>query len=266
DMVDHIPPLVVVAQRELRGIHVAAVVLVAVGRTADLKMALRSPRTIALAALTGSLVALNWSVYVWAVFIDRTIDTALGYFINPLISVAMGAVLLGERLERAQLAAVGLALVAVAILTMDAGGLPWISLVLAFSFASYGFLRKTLPIGPSQGFFLETLILAIPAILYVGWLQANGAGHFVVSEPRNMLLLAACGTATAVPLLLFGFGARLLRLSTLGLMQYIAPTLLFLVAVFVFHEPLSGHKAVAFVLIWVALALYSWSTLFRAGR
>ncbi len=263
-LVDHISAFEVVAHRILWSVPVAGAVLVALGRTADVKNALASPRTLAMAALTAGLVTVNWSIYVWAIAVDRAVETALGYYVNPLVSVVMGAVLLGERLSRAQMAAIAIAAAAVVILTVEMGGLPWISLTLAGSFALYGFFRKTLPIGPSQGFFLEVLILAIPALGYVLWLGAAGAGHFSMSEPGDVLLLLGCGPVTAVPLLLYGFGARLLRLSTIGLMQYIAPTMIFLIAVFVFDEPFSSVKAVAFVLIWTALAIYSWSML--SGR
>jgi chloramphenicol-sensitive protein RarD len=147
----------------------------------------------------------------------------------------------------------------VGILTVGAGGLPWISLALATSFAIYGFLRKTLPIGPSQGFFLEVLLLSVPCLAYVIWLAAQGESHFTSAQPENMLLLVLCGPATAVPLMLYGFGAKLLRFSTIGIMQYMAPTMVFLIAVFVFQEPLGLGKMIAFALIWTALALYSWS-------
>jgi len=258
-LVGHIPAVEVVAHRILWSVPIAAAVLIALGRTADVKKAFGSPRTMAMAVLTAALITVNWSIYVWAIAVDRTIETALGYYVNPLMSVMMGAVFLRERLSRAQLAAVGLAVIAVVILTFEMGGLPWISLALAASFAVYGFLRKTLPIGPSQGFFLEVLILAIPSLLYVLWLAASGTGHFLPSQPADVLLLLACGPATAVPLLLYGFGARLLRLSTIGLMQYIGPTMIFLIAVFVFDEPFSSGKALAFGLIWTALAIYTWS-------
>lgn len=260
-LVGHIPAIEVVAHRILWSVPIAAVVLIALGRTADVKKAFGSARTMGMAALTAALVTVNWSIYVWAISVDRAVETALGYYINPLLSVVMGAVFLGERLSRAQIAAVGLAVVAVVILTLEARGLPWISLTLAGSFALYGFLRKTLPIGPSQGFFLEVLILAVPSLFYILWLGASGAGHFSTGEPLDLLLLLACGPATAVPLLLYGFGAKLLRLSTIGLMQYVAPTMIFLIAVFVFKEPFSSGKATAFVLIWTALAIYSWSML-----
>ena len=258
-LVDHIPAVEVVAHRILWSVPIAGAVLLAIGRTADVKVALRSPRTLVMAALTASLITVNWGIYVWAIAVDRTVESALGYYINPLMSIAMAAVFLGEKLSRAQIAAVALAALAVVVLTVEAGGLPWISLALATSFAVYAFLRKTLPIGPSQGFFLEVLILSIPSLAYVIWLQANGEGHFVVSQPDNMLLLVLCGPATAVPLMLCGFGAKLLRFSTIGIMQYIAPTMVFLIAVFVFRESLGIWKMVAFALIWTALALYSWS-------
>jgi chloramphenicol-sensitive protein RarD len=262
--VSHLPALEVVAHRILWSVPIAGAVLVATGRTADLKAALRSPRTVALASLTAGLITINWGLYVWAIAVERTVETSLGYYINPLMSVVMGAVLLGERLARAQLAAVALAVAAVLLLTVEAGGLPWVSLVLAASFAVYGFLRKTLPIGPSQGFFLEVLILSLPALAYVVWLQATGVSSFVHSQPREMLLLLLCGPATAVPLLLYGFGAKLLKLSTIGIMQYIAPTGIFLIAVFVFGEPFGPVRLAAFALIWCALAIYTWSLLSQA--
>lgn len=258
-LVDHIPAGEVVAHRIVWSVPIAAAVLLALGRTADLKAALSSPRTLGMAAVTATLITLNWGIYVWAIAADRAVEGALGYYINPLLSVVMGAVLLDEKLNRVQLLAVGLAAVALVIMTVASGGLPWVSLALAVSFACYGFLRKTLPIGPSQGFFLEVLILCVPAFAYIVWLQLRGEGHFVPSSPRNVVLLLLCGPATAVPLLLYGFGAKLLRYSTIGIMQYIAPTMIFLIAVFVFHEPLGWPRMVAFALIWLALALYSWS-------
>ena len=260
----HIPAVEVVAHRIVWSVPIAGAVILALGRTADLKRALRSPRTIALAALTAGLITVNWGLYGWAIAVDRAVETSLGYYINPLVSVVLGAVLLKERLSRAQIAAVALAAVAVVILTLEAGGLPWVSLALAFSFAAYGFLRKTLPIGPSQGFFLEVLILALPALGYVLWLGATGQGHFVWSNPNDVVLLLLCGPTTAVPLLFYAFGAKLLRLSTLGIMQYVAPTGIFLIAVFVFGEPFGQARAMAFGLIWIALAIYTWSMVSQA--
>ncbi|TIO42813.1 MAG: EamA family transporter RarD, partial [Mesorhizobium sp.] len=141
--------------------------------------------------------------------------------------------------------------------TVEAGKLPWVSLALAFSFAAYGFFRKTLPIGPSQGFLLEVLLLSVPALCYIAYLIAAGQDHFISSTGADTALLIGCGPVTAVPLLLFAFGARLLRLSTIGIMQYIAPTMVFLIAVLIFDEPFGTTQAIAFALIWTALAMYS---------
>lgn len=266
--VAHIPAAEVVAHRILWATPIAGAVLLILGRTADLKRALRSPRTLVMAALTASLITVNWGIYTWAIAVDRAVETALGYYINPLVSVLMGAALLGEKFTRAQIAAVALAVLAVAILTVETGGVPWVSLALAFSFALYGYLRKTLPIGPSQGFFLEVLILSLPSLGYIVWLQARGQGHFLPAHPGDIALLLACGPVTAAPLLLYGFGAKLLRLSTLGLMQYIAPSMVLLLAIFVFGEPFDATRAVAFGLIWLGLIVYTWSLLStnRAAR
>lgn len=254
----YISPVEVVAHRILWSVPVAGATLVVLGRTSDIRAAIGSPKTLAMALLTATLITTNWGIYVWAVAVGRTVETALGYYINPLVNVLLGAVLLGEKLNRAQALAVSLAVVAVAILTASAGGLPWVSLVLAFSFGFYGFFRKTLPIGPSQGFFLEVAILSIPAFGYACWLAATGEGHFAVTIKDSALLLG-CGPVTAIPLILYAFGAKLLRYTTIGLLQYVAPTMIFLIAVFVFHEPFSKWEAIAFALIWSALGIYTWS-------
>jgi len=264
--VAHLPLAEVIAHRIVWSVPIAAAVLVWVGRTADFKAAIRSPRTIAMATLTAALISVNWGIYVWAIAVDRTVETALGYYINPLVVVVVGAVLLGEKLDRLQIAAVALAAVAVTLLTIEGGKLPWVSLALAFSFAAYGFFRKTLPIGPSQGFLLEVLLLSVPALGYIIYLITTGQDHIVSSTGTDTALLIGCGPVTSVPLLLFAFGAKLLRLSTIGIMQYIAPTMVFLIAVLIFNEPFGTAQAVAFALIWAALAMYSWSMLTSARR
>jgi chloramphenicol-sensitive protein RarD len=261
--VAHIPAAEVVAHRVIWSVPVAGALLIWMGRTADIKTALRSPRTLAMGGLTAALITVNWGVYVWAIAADRALETALGYYINPLFSVFLGAVLLGEKLSRAQIAAIALAVAAVALLTWEAGGLPWVSIALALSWGFYAFFKKTLPIGPAQGFFLEILVLSIPAIAYIGWLGASGVGHFGRTGAADIWLLLGCGLVTAVPLILYANGAKLLRLSTIGIMQYIAPTMIFVIAIFIFHEPFSSTRAIAFAMIWAALALYSWSMFFR---
>lgn len=257
--VGHLPIIEVVAHRIIWSVPIAAAVLVWLGRTADFMNAIRSPRMLGMAALTAFLISLNWSIYLWAIVADRAVEGALGYYINPLVNVVVGALLLGEKLDRWQIVAVGLAAVAVSILTYEQGTLPWISLGLALSFAAYGYFRKTLPIGPSQGFLLEVLLLSVPAVAYAIWLSISGQGHFFAGNATDTWLLLGCGAVTAIPLLLFSFGARLLKFSTIGIMQYIAPTMVFLIAVFAFKEPFGQAQAMAFGLIWAALALYTWS-------
>ncbi len=257
----HLPPVEIVLHRVIWSIPVAGLVLLFLGRTADIRAAFKSPRTMAMAAVTALLITGNWALFIWAVGVDRTVETALGYYINPLISVSFGVVLLGDRFTRAQMVAIAIAAFAVVLLTIGAGFLPWISLLLAVSFAIYGYLRKTLPIGPSQGFFLEVLIMGVPAIFYVCWLEYTGSGHFLNGTSSDSWLLMLCGPITAAPLILYAFGAKLLRYSTIGLMQYIAPSIIFVLAVFVFGEHLSAWQLAAFVLIWSALVIYSWSAL-----
>lgn len=264
-MVDHVPIIDFVAYRILFSVPVAGCILLALGRTADLKAAFRQPRTLLMASLTGALIATNWGIYTWAILVDRTVETALGYYINPLVNVLLGALFLRERFTGWQLIAIGLAVVAVAILTVQAGGLPWISLALAFSFGIYGFLRKTLAIGPSQGFFLEVLLLSLPAFFLLIWVSPDGGRVLFDRSPSETVLLLLAGPVTTIPLICFAVGARLLRYSTVGLMQYIAPSLIFLIAIFVFNEPFSAWQFLAFCLIWTGLAIYSWSTL-RGSR
>ncbi len=264
--VAHMSAVEVVAHRALWSVPIAGIVLLALGRTGDIRLAFRSPRTLAMAGLTASIIGLNWGIYVWAIAVDRTVETALGYYINPLVTVTLGAVLLGERLGRLQVCAIVLAVAAVVILTVKAGGVPWVSLLLAFTFAIYGFLRKTLPIGPSQGFFLETLIMSLPALVYVCWIEASGEGHLFAGSAADATLLVLAGPTTAIPLILYAFGAKLLRISTIGIMQYIAPTMIGLIGVFAFGEPFGADRMLAFALIFAALALYSWSVLVGARR
>lgn len=254
-----IPATEVLAHRIIWSVPIGAAVLWVLGRTADVRAALRSPRTLVMAAITATIIAANWGVYVWAIAAERAIETALGYYINPLVTIALGATLLGERLDRLQMIAIGLAVVAVVILTVEQGGLPWVSLFLAFSFAAYGYLRKTLPIGPSQGFFLETMLLLPFALAWIGWLWMQGSDRIFTGGDFWLLVMA--GPVTAVPLLLYGFGARLLRISTLGIMQYVGPTIVAFIAVFVFGEPFGTERIIAFALIWTALILYTWSML-----
>ncbi|MDA0924563.1 MAG: EamA family transporter RarD [Proteobacteria bacterium] len=261
--ITHIPPVEIIAHRILWSVPIAGLILIALGRTGDVMRALKTPRMLGMAAVTAALISVNWGVYVWAIANDRALDAALGYYINPLFSVALGAILLREKLARAQWVAVGLAGLAVAILTISASVLPWVALVLMTTFGIYGFLRKTLPIGPNQGFLLEVLLLCPLALAYLAWLGPSG--QFFAGIWQDTALLIGTGAVTAVPLMLYANGAKGLRLSTIGLLQYIAPTMIFLIAVFIFNEPFGPARAVAFPLIWAALILYT-VTLIRNAR
>lgn len=253
----HISPAEVIAHRILWSIPVAGLLLIILKRTDELKKAMRNPRMLGMAAVTATLISVNWGIYVWAIGTGHALDTALGYFINPLFSILMGAVLLKEKLKKTQIAALALVVLAVVILTVEAGRLPVVALALTFSWGFYAFFRKTLPIGPNQGFLLEVLLLSPIALGYLVYLNLQGGGHFLMGNMTDTILLASAGLVTAVPLILYANGAKLLRLSTIGIMQYIAPSMIFITAVFVFNEPFSIAKAVAFPLIWSALVIYT---------
>ncbi|MBO1038995.1 EamA family transporter RarD [Brucella pituitosa] len=257
----HLPALEIVAHRVIWSVPVAIILLIFIGQFRTILDALRNPRMLAMAALTAALITINWSVYVWAVAHDQIIGAALGYYINPLFNVVLGGLFLGERLTKVQYVAVGFAFTAVLVLTFNAGGLPWVSLVLPVTFGLYGFFRKSLPMQPLQGFTLEVVILSVPALGYVLWLISNGQDHFFSGTISNVSLLLLAGPFTAIPLILYAGGAKLLRYTTLGLMQYLTPTLLFIFAIFIFHEPFSNAQLVAFVLIWTGLIIYTWSSL-----
>ncbi|MCG7494935.1 EamA family transporter RarD [Thalassobius sp. Cn5-15] len=254
--VEHIPAIEVVAHRVVWAVPVAATLLFYRRRTADLIAALRAPRMLAMACVTALLISVNWGIYIWSISADRALDAALGYYINPLFSVAIGAVLLGEGLSRTQWIAIALAAAAVSVLWYDAGTLPWPAVGLTVTWGFYAFFKKSLPIGPNQGFLLEVLILLPFGIGFLGYLAATGQGHFT-SGAGTTVLLIGLGPMTAIPLLLYANGAKLLKLSTIGILQYVAPTMIFLVAVFVFGEPMGQARMIAFPLIWAALVVYT---------
>ncbi|WP_432448686.1 EamA family transporter RarD [Aliiroseovarius marinus] len=261
----HIPPTEVLAHRVIWSVPVAGAVLIATGRTRDLRAILTHPRNLMLALLTATLISMNWGIYIWAISAEQTVEAALGYYINPLFSIVLAAVLLGEKLTRAQWVAVMLAGIAVVILTVDTGRLPLVALSLMLTWGFYAFFKKSLPIGPNQGFLLEVLILTPPALAYVIWLGSTGQGHLFTGAWDTALLMG-CGLVTAVPLMIYANGAKLLRLSTIGILQYIAPTMIFMVAVFIFREPFGGAKLIAFPLIWLALIVYTSSMLRQMRR
>ena len=261
----HVPPPEVIAHRVIWSLPIALAVLLIRRRTDQIWSALRSPRLMAMAVVTAALISVNWLIYVWSIANDHTLEAALGYYMNPLFSVFMGAALLGERLNRVQIAAIALAAGGVAVLAFATGRLPLVALGLTLSWGFYAYFKRRLPLGPNQGFTLEVLILLPFALVYALWLAGTGQGHFIAGGWRDTLLLLACGPVTAVPLMFYATAAKEVRLSTIGILQYIAPTMIFLIAVFVFGEPFGGAQRIAFPMIWAALLLYS-TTLIHAAR
>jgi len=257
-------PAEVIVHRVIWSIPVAALILWATGRTGDLKIALKTPRMLGMAAVTASLIGVNWGIYVWAITSGHALDAALGYYINPLFSVFLAAVLLHEKLSRAQWAAIALAFAGVVVLTVDAGRLPLAALGLTVTWGLYAYFKKSLPIGANQAFMLEILILMPFALGWLGRLAVTGQGHFLAGSTGDTLLLLGAGPVSAIPLIIYANGAKRLRLSTIGILQYIAPTMIFLIAVFVFGEPFGPARMIAFPMIWAALLIYTISMLRQA--
>ena len=260
-LLSHISPAEVVVHRVLWSVPIAAIVLIILRRTDALRDALRNPRMLAMACVTAALISINWGIYVYSIASGNALAASLGYYINPLFSVFLAAVVLGEKPSRAQVVAIALAGAAVVVIAVEAGQVPWVALALTLSWGFYALAKKSLPIGPNQGFLLEVLILLLPALGYFAYLTATGESHFSLSLTNDSWLLIGCGLVTAVPLMIYANGAKLLRLSTIGVLQYIAPTMIFLVAVFVFDEPFSRGRMIAFPMIWLALVIYSTSML-----
>ena len=223
-------------------------------------------RTVLTLLLSGGLVATNWLIFVWAVVNEQVLATSLGYFIGPLVNFLLGFLFLKERLSRVQTLGVLIAASGTAYLGWFLGTPPWISLGLAFSFGFYGLVRKVLGVGPMVGLLWETLLLALPALLYIGWSYSNGTLGFGVINQRVDLLLILAGLVTVLPLVWFNVAARNLRLSTVGFFQYIAPSMTFLLSVFLYKEVFTQGHVVAFACIWSALAMVSAETVFRMKR
>ncbi len=213
-------------------------------------------RTLPIYILTGILLGVNWLVYVWGVNAGHIVETSLGYFINPLISVLFGVIFLHERMRPAQWATIGMAGVAVLYLTIVYGSLPWIALTLATTFSLYGLLKKTAPLGALYGLTMETAVLFIPSLAYLLILQVQGSGSFEFSGSLMNILLVGSGLVTTLPLLMFARAARSIPLWMVGLLQYIAPTMQFLIGVLLYREPFSVERAIGFGIIWAALIVF----------
>ena len=226
-------------------------------RAREFTAAIRSGKAILALAASTLLVSVNWFLFIWAINSGHILQTSLGYYIAPLVNVLLGMVFLKERLRRLQVAALILATASVVSLTVRFGGFPWVSLSLAFSFGFYGLIRKIAPVGALVGLTVETLVLSLPATAYLVFLDTAGRGSFLRAGAGVSTLLMGAALVTALPLLLFTVGARRLHYTTMGFLQYIAPSCTFLLATLIYHEPLNTGQLAAFALIWTALFLYS---------
>ena len=265
-LVAAVPALQVTAHRIVWSVFVLILLLLLSRRWSGVVAVLCKPRQLLLLCVTAALVSGNWLVFIWAVQNDFVLETSLGYFINPLLNIALGMVFLGERLRPRQMAAVLLAAVGVINLIFQLGVVPWIALTLALSFGFYGLLRKTAPVDGLVGLSVETLLLLPIALGYLLYLDAKNLGVFLNLDWRLDVLLAQSGWATALPLLWFANAARRLSYSSIGFFQYVTPTCHFILAVAVYHEPLTSAHLITFGCIWVALAIYTLDTVLASRR
>ncbi|MFF5445907.1 EamA family transporter RarD [Streptomyces sp. NPDC012888] len=258
--------LEILAHRMVWSLAVVALLLVAMRRWGWIRELLRQPRKLALTALAATVITVNWGVYIWAVNAGHVVEASLGYFINPLVTIGFGVLLLGERLRPVQWAAVGIGAAAVLVLAFGYGRPPWISLVLAFSFAVYGLIKKKINMGGVESLAAETAVQFLPALAYLLWLSGQGELPFGNQGAGHAALLAATGLVTALPLVCFGAAAIRVPLSTLGLLQYLAPVFQFSLGVLYFHEAMPAERWAGFGLVWVALTLLTWDALRTARR
>jgi chloramphenicol-sensitive protein RarD len=254
----------IVAHRVLWSLVVLAILLTVVRRWSLVRAAVVDRHTLVVLSGAAVFIAANWLVFVYGVNSGHVVETSLGYFINPLVSVVLGVVVFSERLRPTQWAAVAIAAVAVAVLTVDYGRPPWIALSLAATFALYGLMKKLVRVEAAPGLFLETALVALPAAVVLGVLHAHGTGTFGHAGLLNALLLAGSGIATAIPLLLFAAAARRIPLSTIGLLQYLTPSMQLIIGVFVYGEPMPPARLVGFAIVWLALAVFTVDSLRHA--
>ena len=256
-LLSSVPPVEVLAQRILWSLPLCFLIMAFRRQIGEYLAVLRDWKVLRLLLASSVLIAVNWLVYIYAIFTDHVLAASLGYYLNPLVNVMLGMVFLGERLSRMQMLAVVIAGVGVAILLAGALDTLWISLTLAFTFGIYGLLRKIAPVGSLPGLSVETTVLLLPSLAVAGYYLAVGDGRGFGSENSISLLLMAGGVVTAVPLLLFATAARRMSYAALGFVQYMAPTIQFLLSLFVFDEPLKPVQLACFLLIWVSIAVFS---------
>jgi chloramphenicol-sensitive protein RarD len=255
--VQAVPSTEIVAHRTVWSLVFVALLLTSKGQWGWLKTVWKNPRTLLIVFASGTILGINWLIYIWGVNAGFVVETSLGYFINPLVNVLLGVLFLGEKMRRWQWVAIGLAATGVLYLTISYGSLPWIALVLAFTFGFYGLLKKKTSLNSLEGLSLETALLAVPALFYLLFLEASGAGSFGHTNQTISLLLVFTGVATGLPLLFFAAAARRIPLSTMGLLQYMAPTIQLFLGVFLYGEPFSPVRLIGFSFIWLALLIYS---------
>lgn len=258
--------LEILSHRVVWSLLCVAIVITVMRRWSTIRELVRQPAKMGGIAFAAALIAVNWCTYIYGVNSDRVVETALGYFINPLVVILLGVVVLHERLRPAQWTAVGIGAVAVVVLTIDYGRLPWIALTLASTFGMYGFVKKRLQLPAADGLLVESAVLVVPCLAYLGMLVSTGESTFGTAGTTHTLLLLASGAATAGPLLLFAGAANRIPLYGIGMLQYVAPVLQFSLGVFLFHEPMPAARWIGFAIVWVALAVFSVEGIWAARR
>ncbi|MBL1242080.1 MAG: EamA family transporter RarD [OCS116 cluster bacterium] len=254
--ISHVPPFELIAHRSIWSLVLLAFIISISKKWPIIFDALKSPKLMTTLAFSSVLILFNWSLFIWAILNGYIIEASLGYFINPLLNVLLGVLLFKEKLSKAQMLAIGLAGIAIIIRLVLAGTFPWIALTLAVSFATYGYIRKTVKIGAAEGLFIELLIMLLPVLGFLYYWHINYGLSFGTIDTRTDVMLIAAGAVTAIPLLLFSAGVRRIKLSTLGLLQYIAPSIQFMIGLY-YGEPFSTIDAIVFGLIWMACLVYS---------
>ncbi|MGD6743936.1 EamA family transporter RarD [Streptomyces sp. BH106] len=255
----------ILAHRMVWSLVFVGIALLFVRKWGWAKELIRQPKRLGLVAVAAAVITVNWGVYIWSVNSGHVVEASLGYFINPLVSIALGVLLLKERLRPAQWAAVGTGFAAVLVLAIGYGQPPWISLVLAFSFGTYGLVKKKVNLSGLESLTAETAVQFLPALAYLVWLAAQGRSTFGTEGAGHAVLLASTGVVTAIPLVCFGAAAIRVPLSTLGLLQYLAPVFQFVLGIWYFHEAMPPERWAGFALVWLALAVLTWDAL-RTAR
>lgn len=253
---EQVPSLQILAHRMAWSLLFVALLLAVLKRWSWMRLLREQPALLARFTLSAVLLSSNWGIYIWAVNSNHVVDASLGYYINPLVNVALGSVLLHERLRGLQWVALAIAAVGVTVMAIEVGHVPWISLSLALTFGSYALLRKTAPLGALEGLAVETAVLFPLAVAYLFWLSTQGMNAFASADLSTRWLLVAAGPITTIPLLLFAAGARRMSMTLLGVLQYITPTLQLALGVWLYHEPFAAAKMIGFGLVWVGLAVF----------